>query len=246
MPARTLTLPIRLVPVRRVVAGHAILCLAFLGFGLWGMQARLGRVAVADVASAIALSTTDALLLLAMVLSVAATIGLFTSLLKLLPGSPFQHLGIRHAGLRVRGFLGSAQFTWDELSAFAPRDRARDEHWGGDHSVIAFWACETEMAEEGRFEPAIALQIDAGRYGHDWGRNNGDALAGWLNELRELHALGQLEPREALIIPDAFHRSAVAERSPRSMQPAAVPDPRNPARKPAAVKPKRPQTIVRR
>lgn len=246
MPRQKLALPIRLVPLRRVVAGHAFFCLLFLGLGLWGLHLRFAQFPAAETGQFVGLLALDAPLALTTAGTGLAAVGLFACLLKLLPGSPFQHVGIHQGGLRLRGLLGSQHFTWAELSAFAPRDRASDERWGGDHSVIAFRAHETELAEEGQMEPEVALRIDAGRFGHDWGRDNGGALASWLNELRELHALGQLGPRQALIIPDAFRRSAVAERPPRSTQPAATPDLPDSTHEPRALKPSRPQTVARR
>jgi hypothetical protein len=124
------------------------------------------------------------------------------TLLGLLPRAPFVNLTVDFDGVRHRRFLRLQNHTWTELSDFSVGPR----RWWPRYRppmVIAHFGYQMSSAEKGD-TPDIAIEIDPRRYG------DADDLCMWLNDIRHLALMQQLQPHRPVTVPAGFRGRALS------------------------------------
>jgi hypothetical protein len=141
---------------------------------------------------------------------VSATLALIGTIAKLLPGSPFFHLGLSADTLIQRSGFRHRRFAWSVLSPFAVAIRTINDEGSKKHHywVVALRAKEADRLadEQDRYKRAI-VRIDAAEYGEGDGDAASAVLADLLNEIR---AAALVSSDNAFTIPPELRDAVIA------------------------------------
>jgi len=173
MASRTTTLPVRLVPRKRLQIFVVIFCaftvpffgwftisLVFSGQYLWALVPLIIALALASFGTG--------------------------SLVRLLPGSPYYHLDVSGAGLTLRTPCAERHVPWP--AAPFTVEGLSDAESGATYSAIARIGVEP-------------LRLAAELYGTRNSFQGAADLAAWLNGLRDLALVGQLHADTQIELP---------------------------------------------
>ena len=226
MEQATLKLPIRLAPRRGMQAGLLLLSVAMGAFALYWIPREFGESQrfVADGARGLDYLLNLLPPLIAGAFLMMCAMGIFRSILKLLPGSPYYHLALYPEGLVIRAPFRRRRFGWNEIAAFETIEVKRSGKYGPRYQ---YFTVARAAADAGRSQEL--LRVHADEYGGKKGQEDADTLTAWLNALRQRGIGGGLKNGDAIEIPEGFRQTATPL-TPRPQQraeaaAAAVPGP---------------------
>lgn len=184
MDRATQKLPLRLIPDKGSQLKEFIFPLVLIGFAVFLFR-QVDPLNVIDVhGKPVYLTFLFFAVFLLFPLSMIAS-----SVLKLLPGSPYYYLQIASEGLTLRQGRKTKRYLWTELSPFAVDVQVtstRNSKTGSgqtetDYYVVAGRAGDDAAPQDDRY-PVFRIPTD--EYGVGGGKEDANAFANWLNEIR--------------------------------------------------------------
>lgn len=217
--ALRLTLPIRLVPRKRV---H-ILLLVFFGFFFAFSVFWIGAALHPDVRLEYDdREVTDPAMrqlfpLIGVPFLLFGAGGLSICLLRLLPRSPYYHVEVTAEGLRMRSLNRRSAFAWRDLPAFETLEVVNSDSDGTtrNHFAVAPRPEARVAPTKSKDDPREIVRVPAEEYGVKDSQEDAQMLADWLNHVRGAALLRRFDGIE---VPEALRPIAISLSAPGEAQ----------------------------
>ena len=128
--------------------------------------------------------------------------GFISTVLKILPGSPYYHLDLSVDGLIVRGLTKQQSFAWHDLPPLTLKVDS-DSEGGPFHYVVAMGG----RTPSGKQREILCIPAD--QYGTKNSEQGAGELAAWINRIRDLALQSRLDTGTQIEVPDGFARTVI-------------------------------------
>jgi hypothetical protein len=187
MDETSMRLPIRLLPRRGGQIFRIFFFMFFFCFSIfWIVMAASGTMHIEDGKEPIA-GFRYLFPAFGIPFVLVGVFGLASSLVKLLPGSPYYYVEIAPGGIIVRKAWKTRRFAWSELSPFGVSVKVNH---GKNGTTTTYWVVALRAAdadrlayETERYNRSV-LQINAGEYGVGDADMAASVLSDWLSQIR--------------------------------------------------------------
>lgn len=214
MEQASLQLPIRLIPHKGGQIGYLLLSLFMIGFSIFWMGGALG---VFDLNNGIVNPLTWERIqerptaLLGLIVTAVGLVGTVRAILRLLPGSPYDHILIFSEGLVIRRIFSQRKHAWRDLPPFTTievikRGKRKTIH---HYTVAVQGEAPPEDAPRGASYGREVVRIYAQEYGRRKSQVDADALTEWFNALRDQALNKRLGANDIVAIPEPFQTTAM-------------------------------------
>jgi len=216
MDEASMRLPIRLLPRRGNQVFRILFFAFFFGFAIFWITMAATMLAQAPTGNDPFPGFHYIFPLFGLPFMIVGAIGLFSAVMKLLPGSPYYYVEVAPGGVAVRKAWKIRRFAWAEISPFDVAVKIRRTKGG---KVTTYWVVAQRAGDampatndNDRYNRSV-LQIDAGEYGAGNADMAASALVDWLNGLQSDAVAHPGRLPSITAIPPDFRGRAIEVRS---------------------------------